>query len=326
MDEVCVRAHACVVNITPLDVLRTYQFFSYQTAIAAGLTSADLKRALRAGLITRLKKGWYTAQVLRYPIERHRLLTKIEVADHSGSVASHYSALSLLEIPVIDVPLSVVNIMLDRPRYGRHRRSVTIHNPYPDAGTKVPGLEAVSTALAIVQTATVSPVAGLAAGDHAVRHGLTTASEIHVCLDALGGRDHCATAAVALSLIDPLRESPGESKMTYVTHLMGYHVEPQFRIMTRNGERFADGRITGTRVLLEHDGREKYADDTTHSAQPDPLVREKLREDDIRDEEWEIVRVTKESFDDLPELRKRIERAVARAEQHFGPSRDERAA
>lgn len=84
----------------------------------------------------------------------------------------------------------------------------------------------------------------------------------------------------------------------------GWLIEPQFEVPGTNYR--ADGRIEGTRVLVECDGLGKYDE-------PGASVREKLREDEIRALDWEVVRVTTSLLDDPPTLARRVKAAIDRA-------------
>jgi hypothetical protein len=59
-------------------------------------------------------------------------------------------------------------------------------------------------------------------------------------------------------------------------------------------------------LLVEFDGRQKYA-------QAQDLWDEKRREDRIRSMGWEVVRLTRADLRDPATVRRRIERALARA-------------
>ena len=58
-------------------------------------------------------------------------------------------------------------------------------------------------------------------------------------------------------------------------------------------------------MLIECDGRGKYDE-------PGSQVREKLREDDIRALQWQVVRVTSDLLDERNTLLRRVKAAIAR--------------
>jgi very-short-patch-repair endonuclease len=89
---------------------------------------------------------------------------------------------------------------------------------------------------------------------------------------------------------------------------LGFDLEPQ-RELVVEGRRFrADFRIKGTRVLLEFDGKEKYADGNQAV-----LFEEKRREDALRRAGWVVVRLVWSDLKDPALVRRRILTALATA-------------
>lgn len=68
----------------------------------------------------------------------------------------------------------------------------------------------------------------------------------------------------------------------------------------------ADGRIIGTRVLVESDGQGKYQEQAA-------VIAEKMREDDLRALDWQVVRVTGDLLDAPAKLLARLRGALLRA-------------
>jgi very-short-patch-repair endonuclease len=97
---------------------------------------------------------------------------------------------------------------------------------------------------------------------------------------------------------------------------LGVSLSPQFRVETRLGQRFADFRIDGTRVLLEFDGKVKFTDPKREG---DVLWREKQRQDALEDEGWTVVRVTWADLADPAALWRRIRAAIARSRARARP-------
>jgi hypothetical protein len=139
-----------------------------------------------------------------------------------------------------------------------------------------------------------------------------TRVDLAVAVDALGRRHGAAGVRAVLDWCDPRHESPGETLLSHVLRAAGHQVEPQFVVpgterWTRAGRGYrVDLRLTGTRVLVEFDGRVKYEDRQA-------LWEEKLREDRIRSQGWVVVRVTKADLRDPAALRARVDAALARA-------------
>ena len=102
--------------------------------------------------------------------------------------------------------------------------------------------------------------------------------------------------------------SPGESVLGHRLRRMGHDLDPQFRVESDLGTRFADFRIRGTRVLVEFDGEQKYAD------RPEAF-REKRREDAMRRRGWAFARFVGKELDDVRLIRGRVEQAIADAQR-----------
>jgi hypothetical protein len=131
-------------------------------------------------------------------------------------------------------------------------------------------------------------------------------------VDALGRRHGAAGVRAVRDWCDSRYESPGETLLAHLLRLAGHDVEPQFAVpgtgkWTRGGRGYrADLRLSGTRVLVEFDGRVKYDDRQA-------LWAEKLREDRIRSLGWVVVRVTMADLRDPAVVRARVDAAVALA-------------
>lgn len=69
------------------------------------------------------------------------------------------------------------------------------------------------------------------------------------------------------------------------------------------GDRYADFRIEGTRVLVEFDGAEKYADKRASFG-------EKWREDAMRRKGWFFARYVWAELDDVALIRARTQAAI----------------
>lgn len=277
--------------------LRQRALFTINDARDCGVAPIVLERALADGTVSRLKRGWYTAQQLPHPSERHRLRVAAELRDHPGTVASHHSAAVTLGLPVHRPNWARVHLMRTGPGPAQNRPTVIIHQ-------RVGETSALDTALVVAQTALTCPISGLMAADHALRTDQTQLDDVERwALELNNHVGHCHLAVV-LRLANKLRESPLESRTAITFDRWGWELEPQFEVP---GTRYrADARLRGTRVLIECDGRGKYDE-------PGAEQREKVREDDIRALEWEVVRVTSELLDQRTTLLHRVKAAIARA-------------
>lgn len=282
-------------------------FFSYREARELGLNDADLRSAVRSGVLTRLKRGWYSGQVFRWPADLHAARTAVEILDHAGTRAASYSALSLAGLPIADRDLRVVQ--LRRLGVGRRqaRGKVAIREslPWDDEGSPL--------ARDVVETALVDPLTALMAGDEALRTGAVSPAALSQWVTRLAFEPRGESAILVHSLVDGRRESPGESRSALVLHELGYATTPQVWVTARHGRYRLDLVLDGEWVALEFDGREKYGGLTG-----EPLWREKNREDDIRSVTWEVVRLTTPMLDDPAQVRAETEDARRRARRNHG--------
>lgn len=267
-----------------------------------GVEQEDLRRAVSDGTLKRLKRGWYTHRSPTLPAEWHRLRTLAELKDHPGTVASHHSGAAVLRLPVHRPDWNRVHLMRTDDGPAQSRAGVIIHERIGDC-------TAPDAALVAAQTALICPVSGLMALDHALRNDLATLADFDRWCTQLGkhaGRGHLR---LVRRLADRRRESPLESRTAYVFDCWGRPIEPQFEVPGTNYR--ADGRIRGTRVLVECDGLGKYDEEGAS-------VAEKVREDEIRAQQWEVVRVTTDLLDERATLAIRVRDAIVRAQRMGG--------
>jgi len=167
----------------------------------------------------------------------------------------------------------------------------------------------VAIAQALVQVAVdhgIQP--GIIATDSALNQGLAVRSDVDAVVGSLGRRPFGAHARAMMALVDPQCESVGESRLRILCRMAGIELDSQVVIRARNGQIVAraDFRVKGTRILLEFDGKVKYA-----SGDGDTLWREKKREDALRALGFIVLRVTWADLENAAALLKRIRAAVA---------------
>lgn len=260
----------------------------------AGVTARDLRAAVASEQLVRLKRGWYTADRLEWPADRHRLLADIESRARSWAIPSHHSAALLLGLPVFRPDWGVVHLMRTTPGRAQSRGGVVIHRRVGEHAEP-------SVALAVAQTSLSCPVSGLMAYDAALRSERLRPKDLDEVAEQLTGWTGHAHLGVVRRLGDRRRESPLESRTALTFDRWRLSVEPQFAVP---GTTFtADGRIRGTRVLVECDGEGKYPD---HAA----VIAEKAREDEIRSHDWAMVRVTDDLLDRPKLLHARVRSAL----------------
>ncbi|MFT3969391.1 MAG: hypothetical protein QM695_03700 [Micropruina sp.] len=271
--------------------------FTTQQAQAAGVTDFELRQSARGGDLIRLKRGWYTGCRPQWPSDLHRLRVRAELAGRDGVRASHYSGAVLMGLPVHRPDWNTIHLMRTAPGPAACRRRVVVH-AYVDVPAEL------GAALVVAQTALDSPESGLMALDAALARDVASTSQLQEVAEALAGYRGYGHLGTVLRLGDGRRESPLESRTAFTLDGWGFDMEPQFEVP---GTRYrADGRIVGTRVLVESDGEGKYQDQAA-------VIAEKVREDELRALDWQVVRVTSDLLDTPVKLRSRLHAALLRA-------------
>jgi hypothetical protein len=284
-------------------------------ARTCGVTSAEMRRRVRAGQAFPLHRGWYATRRPRDARDRHLLRTTALLQEYDGqAVASHGSALVLLQLPLEAVDLGTVHLMWLGPDAGfRSYSRVRMHEAI-DAPALPHRDVTVHPALAVVQAGLLDVTSLVVAGDGALRRGDATRHQIMAAATALRGQRGLIRARAAIPWLDARHESPGESMTALVLRGLGYDLEPQFEpgtIGAHGHPERADFVVRGTRVLVEFDGRDKYAADSAAQAQS-MLFAEKRREDGFRRLGYEVVRLTWADLHHPAQVRARIEAALAR--------------
>lgn len=257
--------------------------FSRAEAMRLGIDDRSLQRAVRSGALTKIRRGWYTTLRGLSADARYLLVARAAAADHDAPLTG-LSGLVVHGLPVWGTAGAAV--FLERSVPGRTGGDgVTLVRPLgePSRAPVAPVLECLLVA------ALFDPELALAAADAATRAGLVTPAELHESLGRLGARPGARPARVALALVDPRRESVGESRLAYRCHLWQIELEPQVRIDTDRGTFYLDFRVKGRRLGVQFDGMLKYA-------KSQDLRREKNREDAIRREGYGLARVVWEDF------------------------------
>ena len=287
---------ADAVPITALDAAlvttaRTQQgMLTTAQAMAAGLSGPVLVRLVKAGVLRHPGRGLYAVEALAGPDAEswHRQLCAGAFLLYPDAVLAGTSALLAHGIPVWGAPLDTPSIVRPVQRAG----GMTAFWVRPARG------ESVSTdwgpasppASALIQHAVDHGiVTGVVSADAALREGAVTLDELAEALDGVATWPHSSRAASMVRLVDGRRESVGESRCAVALALAGIDVTPQVPIFDERGALVArvDFLVDGTMVIIEFDGKVKYA-----SGDPRVLWHEKRREDRLRRLGYLVVRIT----------------------------------
>ncbi|HLS45666.1 MAG TPA: type IV toxin-antitoxin system AbiEi family antitoxin domain-containing protein [Ornithinicoccus sp.] len=279
----------------------------------AGTSHKSVRHWVAASELIRLTRGLYVLGD-HYPRDRaarHLLLARGSLLLVPDGVLSHGTALLAHGIPVITVPPEV---RLQRPlspgvqRKGQVRRQGIVIDATQTPTTMTTSYgPTVPVGTAILQHAKARGVEeGLASADAAVRAALVPPRELREQASSDMG-PHSRRARQVADLADGRIESVGESRLRFVCSLGGVDVVPQATIRDESGTFVArvDFRVRGTNVLLEFDGRVKYA-----AANGSALWDEKRREDRLRRLGYVVVRVVWADLADPMALIARIQDAL----------------
>ncbi len=293
--------------------------FSAAQAAGIGVGATQLRRLVGAGQLWRPRHGAYVLRDLAAsssPTERFRLAVLAVCAARPGGAASHHAGLAVHGAPLLGVDLSRIDLV-SAVAHVTTRSGVRTH-PRP-RGTRLVDLDGAPVCdleTCLIQTTAASGLlAGLVAIDWALFAGRVSFDDLRAAGDRISGRRGAGLVRAALGLADQRCESPGETRLRMILHAAHLPWESQRVISDADGAVLARvDFVVGECVVVEFDGAMKYAG----AAGRDALVREKVREDALRELGFEVVRITWADLDHPERIIARIRRAVARAERHGG--------
>lgn len=274
-------------------------------AAAGGVGVDALQRAVRSGLLVRLRHGaylrasdWEPAS----PDRRYRWVVEAAGRQLHDPVFTHESAAVIWGLPLI-APPRIVHV-LGSPSPGQAAHGFGVRGGVHRHGSatmptvvRVDGLRLTTVPDTLVTLAAARSVeVGLAAADHALRVGLATAESLCAAVCESGRRHGVRRARVVAELADAKAESPGESVSRARIHLEGL-VAPELQVpfTDRTGRRSrVDFWWPQVQVIGEFDGRMKYRVDgvADRRSVEDRVWAEKRREDRLRSTGVRVVRWT----------------------------------
>jgi len=290
---------------TPLTDSRVLALTTAQGGVIAsrqvaqlGIGAADLRRWIRQGALVRPRRGALVDGPLwrdSTPDEQYRLtVMSVMWSRSTDDAASHHSALALHGLPLWHVDRRLVVLSGDVAETTTWNGLRLMPLRALVAPTQVSGLRVLAVADAVVTTASTSYEAGLVAADAATHSGACTTADLHEAADRLlrGLRGRRRVRSV-LADVDPACESPGESRTRIVLRALGLPLRTQAEIRDEQGRFVARvDFLVGDRCVIEFDGAMKYGGAEGQAA----LVREKRREDRLRELGYRVIRLT---WDDL---------------------------
>lgn len=303
-----------------------------QLTAVAGVTRHAVDALVRADVLVRVRRGAFVLAeafaAAQTDWDRAALVVRavgqgLAWAPGGAHALSHESALMVQGLRHHGAD-GLVHLVRTDGRAGRRDRTVFVHSPVdPDQVIDVDGLRVVRPALAALQVAAhhgveagvvcldaVLEAAELAdlqqtAGRHGPRRA-EVAAELQAGVDT-GFGVMSARVRAAVDVADGRSQSVGESRARLLVQHLGLGpCTPQFAVDLGGRTVFADLKLAGHDVLLEFDGKGKYA-------APGALLAEKLREDALRELGYEVVRLSWADLERPWLVRQKILAAIARA-------------
>jgi very-short-patch-repair endonuclease len=276
-----------------LEVARgQHGMFTTEQAAKAGVSSMTLVSLVKAGVLRHPGRGLYAVESLvapgAGPEQWHRQLCAGAFLVYPDAVLAGTSALLAHGIPVWGAALAVPSILRPVKRCGG--MSAFWVRPLRGATGRTDWGPASALPEALVQHALDRGIVpGVVSADAALRERRVTVDEIVLAAAAVETWPHASRAASMLAFLDGRRESVGESRCGVALAMAGIRALPQVSIHEDDGRFVArvDFLVEGTRVVLEFDGKVKYA-----SGDPQVLWDEKRREDRLRRLGYVVVRLT----------------------------------
>ncbi|XBH20760.1 hypothetical protein V5R04_11045 [Jonesiaceae bacterium BS-20] len=263
--------------------------------------------------LVQVKSGWYLdkADLPTDRYERYAAVHLAKIYTHGntlpqGVLISHFSAGVLLGFPLIQevAKVEVANFRKTQfSRAGVRVYSRPEDNPWLVIRDAVRATSYEITAVEMMRQ--LSPADALVIADFAVRIGCPLEELQTFNLELKMPRMRTQTERI-LALADPGAESPQESRLRYRVLSAGLgKVTTQHQIRTDRGVFYLDIAIAELKIAIEYDGESKYFDSND-------LIREKLREDAIRAQGWEFIRVTKADLRNSSQLVRKMKESAMR--------------
>ena len=299
-------------------------FFRHE-ALDSGYTDADLRAAVRAGVLHRVRQGAYASArvwVKADATSRHRILARTLLRQMPGPVALTHTS-SMIERGVQTWGIDLRKVHLTRLDKGAGRVDKdAVHHEGELSETdleQVNGLLVVKAPRGLVEAVTITGVqSGLVMADSALHLGIVEADEFTATYEAMRQWPRARVVQLVHRLADGRAESPGETRTRYLCWTRGLPMpELQFRVYDEHGQLIAivDFYWRQLGVLGEFDGRIKYGRLLKPGQEPgDVMFEEKRREDLVREvTRLPMVRFTWDQFQDPKLMASRVWKLARRS-------------
>ncbi len=296
-------------------------YFTRGEFLDSGYTDRDLRAAVRAGLLKRIRHGVYVyaTEHANLTVEQQHVVLVRSVADKLGPAVavSHQSACAVHGLAMYGHPLDKVHVTRLDGSAGRNEHGISHHVGHVTADhdiEEVNGILIMKPSRAVFEASTVGSVeSAIVVMDSGLHQGVVTAQELFELTSRCWNWQGARRARYALTLADGRSESPGESRSRYLFRREGLPV-PQLQVAVYD----ADGQLIGYsdfgwleyHHLGEFDGLIKYGGVPGDFRTPQQVAfEEKRREDAMRSQLLGMSRWTWRDID--PERERRTARRVA---------------
>lgn len=279
------------------------------TLVASGISGQMIATAQASGRLHRIRRGVFIDAALwpDDPREQHLLRAVAELELFPAGVLSHQTAATSWNLPhpgFTDWHAGPVSITLPRVEAARSRSGPVLHHvqslPAAQVTRDSSGRPVTSVARTAIDLAAgrslpdalviLDGAARLLCASMVVRPRRSDFANPRLIESARQNlrqaslTRRAASLSAVIDLADPRRESPPESLSSGYFHLAGLpapHLQAELR--TPSGRLYPDFFWPQARLIGECDGALKYVDETAY-------VREKQREQALRDEGYRMVR------------------------------------
>ncbi|MGO4956976.1 hypothetical protein ACTQ49_06850 [Luteococcus sp. Sow4_B9] len=295
--------------------------------LAQGLTHGDLRAAVAAGDLVRLRRGAYLKETPQTDVERHRMLIDATIRGLGDVVVSHQSAAVVHGLLLPGDPGELVHVLRRRSTKGGGQKNGVVHTHVGKlhAGdiVVVDGMRVTSRARTVVdlartmnfQDAVILLDAALRSPDRPGEESEHMRSLIQEAVGRAGRVPGVKMARDALSFADGRSGSPLESRSRILIHEEGlpppvlqYVVADQWgHVLARLDFAWPDQKVYG-----ECDGAVKYgALLRPGQTAAEVVMLEKRRDNSLADLGWRQVRWMDADLRRPHVLAERIRRALA---------------
>jgi hypothetical protein len=287
--------------------------------IAAGFSDDEMRRLVRTGRLTPVRRGVYVQGGLPDDVlGRHALQIAAAMGELAGdAVVSHVSAAVLHGLRIWAVRLGPVHVTRSRRGGGRRGALVHVHPAAldPEEITMIAGLPVTSLARTVADLARTLPFEqAVVVADSAMfyKHpDRVELADLIAALEASPRRPGTRAARRAIDFSNGLSESVGESRSRVAIAAAGLPMPVlQWEVRASATGAFI-GRVDvgwpELRTVGEFDGLVKYGR-TLRPGQDvaEVLVEEKLREDALRNEDLGVVRWIWKDLNDFGPTARRL--------------------